>query len=188
MKFLNLTVDHVNEVVWGAQLTIRVRLRFRFSLLLSLRKPQDRVLAKYYDMDNCMDRLQEQNKPIKSSYYGLGYDSLLNQSCSTYRMSTGYFIGNVLRAYPELTLNRLNRHAEIFVDRSWYWDPAWRTPLTIVIARNIYDSWAWEEMPVLADALEDVGCDEVPLLTKLRDPNREWYRGCCILDILTGRD
>jgi hypothetical protein len=42
------------------------------------------------------------------------------------------------------------------------------------------------ERPVLADALQDAGCDDEGLLGRLRAPGPH-ARGCWCLDLLTGR-
>jgi hypothetical protein len=42
-------------------------------------------------------------------------------------------------------------------------------------------------LPVLADALEDAGCEASELLTHLRDPEQKHCRGCWALDLLLGK-
>jgi hypothetical protein len=37
-------------------------------------------------------------------------------------------------------------------------DPAWRTPTVMSIGQVIYDEHRFEDMPILADALEEAGC------------------------------
>ena len=62
-------------------------------------------------------------------------------------------------------------------------DPAWRTSDVLALARGIYDEKAFDRLPILADALQDAGCDSPGLLNHLREPG-EHVRGCWALDLL----
>jgi hypothetical protein len=44
----------------------------------------------------------------------------------------------------------------------------------------------FDQMPVLADALQDAGCDNTDILNHCRQPG-EHVRGCWVVDLLTGR-
>ncbi len=61
----------------------------------------------------------------------------------------------------------------------------WRTATVVAVARGSYDDHAFDRLPVLADALEDAGCDSEPLLTHLRGPGPH-VRGCWALDAVLG--
>jgi hypothetical protein len=65
-------------------------------------------------------------------------------------------------------------------------DPAWRTATTLGIARLAYQEQDFEGLPILADALEDAGCDDVSILGHLRG-SLPHTRGCWILDALLDR-
>jgi hypothetical protein len=62
----------------------------------------------------------------------------------------------------------------------------WLTPTVLNIAQAAYDSSDFGNLPILADALEDVGCDEEELLKHLRGGTRH-VRGCWVLDLLLGK-
>src|SRR5262245_2263154 len=47
-------------------------------------------------------------------------------------------------------------------------DPRWRTSNVVDLARTIYDERAFERLPILADALLDVGCDSDDILSHCR--------------------
>jgi len=47
-------------------------------------------------------------------------------------------------------------------------DPQWRTPTVLALARDIAESGANEILPILADALEDAGCDNQYVLNHCR--------------------
>ena len=55
------------------------------------------------------------------------------------------------------------------------------------LAESIYDEHAFERLPILADALEDGGCDGEPILAHLRGPGPH-FRGCWALDLVLGKD
>jgi hypothetical protein len=55
------------------------------------------------------------------------------------------------------------------------------------VARAIYESGTFADLPVLADALEDAGCADGFLLDHLRSAGPH-YRGCWALDLIVGRN
>jgi hypothetical protein len=65
-------------------------------------------------------------------------------------------------------------------------DPAWRTGTTVSLARGMYDSREFGAMPILADALQDAGCEEEAILMHCRDANQPHVRGCWVYDLVLG--
>jgi hypothetical protein len=65
-------------------------------------------------------------------------------------------------------------------------DPAWRTPTTLAIARDIYADGAFDHLPILADALEEAGCTEHAVLEHLRSRGPH-VRGCWPVDLLLAK-
>jgi hypothetical protein len=63
---------------------------------------------------------------------------------------------------------------------------AWLTADVIALARGMYASRDFSAMPILADALQDAGCDDEEILTHCRKP-REHVRGCWVVDLLLGK-
>jgi hypothetical protein len=63
--------------------------------------------------------------------------------------------------------------------------PAWRTDTAVALARQMYDARDFGAMPILADALQDAGCDNEPVLTHCREP-RAHVRGCWVCDAVLG--
>ena len=63
--------------------------------------------------------------------------------------------------------------------------PQWRTPTVLAIAHEAYAERAFGQLPILADALEDDGCDAADLLAHLRSPSPH-VRGCWALDLVLG--
>ena len=66
-------------------------------------------------------------------------------------------------------------------------DPLWLTFNVQALAQGIYDDRAFERMPILADALQDAGCDNADMLSHCRDPHATHVRGCWVLDLLLGK-
>ena len=66
--------------------------------------------------------------------------------------------------------------------------PEWRTDTAVTLARQMYDSREFSAMPILADALQDAGCDEPALLKHLRSTKQTHVRGCWALDLVLGKE
>ncbi len=66
-------------------------------------------------------------------------------------------------------------------------DPDWRTSTAVAIAQGMYESREFSAMPILADALQDAGCDNDEILTHCRDPQQVHVRGCWVVDGVLGK-
>lgn len=65
--------------------------------------------------------------------------------------------------------------------------PSWRTDTAVVLARQMYESRDFGLMPILADALQDAGCENADILDHCRDPNAVHVRGCWVVDLVLGK-
>ena len=65
--------------------------------------------------------------------------------------------------------------------------PSWRTDTALSLARTMYDSRDFGAMPILADALQDVGCDSDDVLDHCRDAKQPHVRGCWVCDLVLGK-
>jgi hypothetical protein len=63
---------------------------------------------------------------------------------------------------------------------------AWHGGTIPRISQGIYDERAFDRLPILADALEEAGCDNADILNHCRQPG-EHYRGCWVVDLLLGK-
>jgi hypothetical protein len=63
---------------------------------------------------------------------------------------------------------------------------AWRTHNAKGLATAIYDNTNFNDLPILADALEEAGCDNADILNHCRQPG-EHVRGCWVVDLILGR-
>jgi hypothetical protein len=66
-------------------------------------------------------------------------------------------------------------------------NPAWLSSDVVPMARGIYDDRAFDRMPILADALQDAGCDNDDILNHCRDTNTPHARGCWVVDLVLGK-
>jgi hypothetical protein len=65
-------------------------------------------------------------------------------------------------------------------------DPTWLTATVVSLAQAIYAELAFDRLPILADALEDAGCDNADILQHCRLPG-EHVRGCWAVDLVLGK-
>jgi hypothetical protein len=63
----------------------------------------------------------------------------------------------------------------------------WHDGLVVLMARRMYDSRDFADMPVLADALEEAGCADADILGHCRSGG-EHVRGCWVVDLLLGKE
>jgi hypothetical protein len=92
--------------------------------------------------------------------------------------ATGTALGGLLRCLvgpvPFRPLPRLNP--------AWL---AWEGGMVARMAQVAYDARAFDRLPILADALEEAGCDAAEVLTHLRGPGPH-VRGCWAVDLVLG--
>lgn len=87
------------------------------------------------------------------------------------------------------------------LDRSWL---AWNDGTIRKLARLIYEERRFDDLPMLADALEDAGCTDADILMHCRGydsyypyggykegdiiPARMHVRGCWVVDLLLNKE
>ena len=65
--------------------------------------------------------------------------------------------------------------------------PKWRTDTAIALAQTMYDARDFAALPILADALQDAGCDDSDILDHCRGPGPH-VRGCWVVDVVLGME
>jgi hypothetical protein len=65
-------------------------------------------------------------------------------------------------------------------------DRKWSTAVVTGVARQVYDSRDFSAMPILADALQDAGCEDTDILDHCRG-NGPHVRGCWVVDLVLGK-
>jgi len=66
-------------------------------------------------------------------------------------------------------------------------DPRWFTSTAVGLARTVYEECAFDRLPILADALEEAGCDEPAVLDHCRSDGPH-VRGCWAVDLVLGKE
>jgi hypothetical protein len=99
-------------------------------------------------------------------------------------------------------------HADLLRDifgnpfRPVAFSPDWRTDTAVTLARQMYESRDFDAMPILADALQDAGCDSDDILNHCRGvagggsgepaggaPTQTTHvRGCWVVDLVLGKE
>jgi hypothetical protein len=65
--------------------------------------------------------------------------------------------------------------------------PSWHTDTAVSLTRQMYESRDFSAMPILADALQDAGCDSEDILSHGRGPGPH-VRGCWVVDAVLGKE
>jgi hypothetical protein len=102
---------------------------------------------------------------------------------------------DAVQALPEYVLalgieqsNQANLLLDIFGNpfRPVTFSPEWRYSTAVVLARQMYESRDFSAMPILADALQDAGCDSDDILNHCRGPGPH-VRGCWVVDLVLAK-
>jgi len=67
-------------------------------------------------------------------------------------------------------------------------DQTWKTDTVLSLAKHMYESRDFGAMPILADALQDAGCDNDDVLSHCRDAKQVHVRGCWAVDLVLGKE
>jgi hypothetical protein len=113
-----------------------------------------------------------------------------SRTCAWSSQRTVVFPGSVQMAYPaEELMKQANFLRDIFGNpfQPISFDPAWRTANTIGLASAMYESREFSNMPILADALEEAGCDQPDFLAHCRGEQATHVRGCWVVDWVLGK-
>jgi hypothetical protein len=65
-------------------------------------------------------------------------------------------------------------------------DPTWLTLDVVTLAEGIYQERAFDRLPILADALQDAGCDNTDILSHCHSEGPH-VRGCWPVDLIFGK-
>lgn len=90
---------------------------------------------------------------------------------------------------PAFSLGQCRVIREVFGNpfRPVAFSPDWRTDTAASLARQMYDAREFSAMPILADALQDAGCDNDAILNHCRDTSLTHVRGCWVIDFVLGK-
>jgi hypothetical protein len=71
------------------------------------------------------------------------------------------------------------------VDPAWL---AWEGGTVPRLAGAVYEGRAFDQLPILGDALEEAGCTDADLLAHCRQQPGAHVRGCWVIDLLLGKE
>jgi hypothetical protein len=77
-----------------------------------------------------------------------------------------------------------NPFGHVTLNPAWL---SWNSGTVARLAQAIYDERRFADLPILADALEEAGCDSADVLAHCRSGG-EHVRGCWVVDLLLGRE
>jgi hypothetical protein len=99
------------------------------------------------------------------------------------------FVGRIAYGRPQELLHQFALLCDIFGNpfRSIAFAPAWLTSTVLALANLMYESRDFSAMPILADALQDAGCDSADVLDHCRDTKQTHVRGCWVVDLVLGK-
>jgi hypothetical protein len=106
------------------------------------------------------------------------------------RISRALCSGLDLLAGDGVARHRLPEYVKLFDDVEPHrvtWSPEWRTSAAVAIAQGMYDAREFSGTPILADALQDAGCDSAEILDHCRGPGPH-IRGCWVIDLVLGKE
>jgi hypothetical protein len=107
---------------------------------------------------------------------------------SQHAASAGYYEGDEVaeRAAQAVLLRDLigNLFRPVAINPAWL---AWNDGMVHKAAQAIYDERAFYRMPILADALQEAGCDSADILEHCRSDGPH-VRGCWALDLLLSKE
>ena len=103
-------------------------------------------------------------------------------------------IREVLEGLSEIGLQTSSRQHQAMLIRDVVSNPyrqvafcqKWRTATATALAQRMYESRDFGAMPILADALEESGCDSEEILGHCREPGPH-VRGCWVVDAALGK-
>jgi hypothetical protein len=106
-----------------------------------------------------------------------------------------YVISDILRGFDSWgdPLLRSRQIADLIREiagnpfRPVAFSPEWRTDTAVSLARQMYEARDFSAMPILADALQDAGCDSADILDHCRRPVPH-VRGCWVVDLVLDKE
>jgi hypothetical protein len=77
-----------------------------------------------------------------------------------------------------------NPFRPVVLDPGWL---SWNGGTVVGIAQSIYEERAFDRLPILADALQDAGCNEPNILAHCYE-DVDHVRGCWVVDAILAKE
>jgi hypothetical protein len=150
------------------------------------------------------DRWNSDTSVDTEGWRAVAYAVLLNavDAAEGSRFAAMSAASNVPHLLPDLTTNPAwhvavneERLAQSKIGRDIFGNPFrkvqflrdWLTSTVIAVANSIYDERSFDRLPILANALQDAGCDNADILNHCRG-EAPHVRGCWVVDLLLGKE
>jgi hypothetical protein len=97
------------------------------------------------------------------------------------------------KAAQTAATDEIEAHAVLLRDifgnpfREVNFEAEWRTTTVVALAMQLYETRDFGEMPILADAIQDAGCEDTVILDHCRGPGPH-VRGCWVCDLVLGME
>lgn len=123
--------------------------------------------------------------------YQYSWEALQNLVFPSFRTVNQHVIAYRVKVFgqsvPEIKRELQAIYSEIAPppNRGSKFSAPWRTPTVMGIVQAIYATEEFWRMPILADALEEAGCDNDTILTHCRSETKH-VRGCWVCDLVLG--
>ena len=159
-------------VTWGSREGVDVAKRYADGLATE----EERATAEYFSEVCCFANYSDLDRPQRDAAY-------LAEHATYHTLSTAIADADPFPA-PAAELVR-----DIFGNpfRPVAFAPEWRTDTAVALSRTMYDQRDFSAMPILADALQDAGCDNPDILAHCRDTSLTHVRGCWVVDGVLGK-
>jgi hypothetical protein len=102
-------------------------------------------------------------------------------------VNIGAFIEQRLKECDRKLLVRFGQILINFIGPNWNYKEEWKSSTVVALAQGMYQTQDFSTCPILADALQDQGCNEL-YLTRLRTSPQNFFKGNVLMDWILGID
>jgi hypothetical protein len=101
----------------------------------------------------------------------------------------GFGLGRAVPRSEAAIVEQMQLLRDIFANpfRAVGFPAHWHTDTSVALACQMYEARDFSAMPILADALQDAGCDNEDILDHCRGPGPH-VRGCWVVDLVLGKE
>ena len=144
------------------------------------------------DAINAVSRMHRSRDGGRSLCHGLAASAWATSEASRARRSdesADEFNARRERLFEEEFARQARLFREVFGNpfRPVSFSPSWRTETALILARQMYESRDFSLMRILADALQDAGCEDEQILNHCHHDGPH-VRGCWVVDLVLDKE
>jgi hypothetical protein len=125
--------------------------------------------------------------PYAAAAYNVASEEMSDWGAVPIARSPSEIVYDLAPDQATLAADQRARMRDLLGEPSTLADPSWLTSTVVALARQMYEAREFSAMPILADALQDAGCDHADILDHCRSPQAH-VRGCWVVDLLLGTE